>query len=75
MGRRVQAEIPSPPEKIGTQFGEYKVNMSGRFYTIQCKVKFVNLLEGLKGVVVEILVVRWDQKFKISNGIILNKTF
>ena len=38
MGRRVTAQIPSSPDKIGTQFGEYKVNMNGRFYTIQCKV-------------------------------------
>ena len=38
MGRRVTAQIPSSPDKIGTQFDEYKVNMNGRFYTIQCKV-------------------------------------
>jgi len=37
MGRRVTAQIPSSPDQIGTQFGEYKVNMNGRFYTIQCK--------------------------------------
>ena len=40
MGRRVTAQIPSSPDKIGTQFGEYKVNMNGRFYTIQCKVSY-----------------------------------
>ena len=44
MGRRIQAQMPASPDQIGTEFGEYKVNMNGRFYTIQCKVRVHSII-------------------------------
>ena len=51
MGRRIQAIMPASPDQIGTEFGEYKVNMNGRFYTIQCKVRYSLIFFGTNGYV------------------------